>query len=90
MRSIRLSKKDEQELERMAEQESMTVSDVIRDMIRKRRNGLILVEALREIKTMVQRLEPIRGGNGPVDDIAEIKRIVTLIARAMPAIAKHV
>ncbi len=88
--SVRLSREDKAMLEELAEKNGMTISEIIRDMIRTGYERQFVAEALREIRTAAGILAAHRGGNGHGEDIAEIRRIVTLIARAMPAVAKHV
>jgi len=44
----------------------------------------------KEIKIVVGGLAVHKGGNGNNEDTAEIRRIVTLIARAMPSVARQV
>jgi predicted DNA-binding ribbon-helix-helix protein len=86
--TIRLSREDEKKLEEITDQHGMTISDLIRDLIRNGYERQALTETLREIRTIAGSLAA--GGNGKSEDIAEILRIVTLIAKAMPSVAKHV
>jgi predicted DNA-binding ribbon-helix-helix protein len=88
--TIRLSREDGKKLEEITDQHGMTISDLIRDLIRNGYERQALTEALREIRTIAGGLAAHRGGIGKSEDIAEIRRIVTLIAKAMPSVAKHV
>jgi hypothetical protein len=86
---VKLTDEEKRNLEELAGNRGMTVSDVIRDMIRNDDSRRTLTEALQEIKTLVGNLAAQRGSSND-KDIAEIRRIVTLIARAMPSVARHV
>jgi predicted DNA-binding protein len=88
--SLRLSREDKARLEEMAEKSGMTMSEVIREMIRTGYERQAASEALREIRTLAGRLAEHKDGKNHGEDIAEIRRIVTLIARAMPSVAKHI
>ena len=98
-KSFRISKGDRERLEEMAEQRGMTSSDLMRDMIRQgyQNQALITIfDGLRKqhSQEFAQISEEVRslqnGGVGGSQDLTEIRRIVTLIALAMPAVAKHV
>lgn len=88
--TIRLSREDGKKLEEITDQHGMTISDLIRDLIRNGYERQALTEALREIGTIAGDLAAHRGMTGKSEDIAEIRRIVTLIAKAMPSVARHV
>ena len=88
--TFRLSREDKAKLKEMAEKAGMTVSEIMRDMIRKGNENRAVYGALEEIRALVKNLAVHNGGTGHNKDLAEIRRIVTLMARAMPAVAKHV
>ena len=88
--SVRLSYEDKAKLKELAEKSGMTISEIIREMIRNGYERQALTEALRDIRAIAGGLAAHKGGSGKSEDIAEIRRIVTLIARAMPSVAKHV
>jgi predicted transcriptional regulator len=87
---VKVTDKDKRKLEELAESSGMTVSEVIRDMIRTGYERQAAADALREIRTLAGRLAEHKDGKNHGEDIAEIRRIVTLIARAMPSVAKHI
>jgi hypothetical protein len=86
---VKVTDEEKRKIEELAGNRGMTVSDLIRDMIRNDDNRRGLDEALQEIKAIVGKLAAHQGGSN-VKDIAEIRRIVTLMARAMPAVAKQI
>jgi len=86
--SVRLSPEDKAKLEELAEKSGMTISEIIREMIRNGYERQAVTNALQEIRAIAGSLAA--GGNGKGEDVAEIRRIVTLIAKAMPSVAKHV
>ncbi len=86
---VKLTDEEKRKIEELAGKRGMTVSDFIRDMIRNDDGRRTFTETLQEIKTIVGNLAVHHGG-GNGKDIAEIRRIVTLMARAMPAVARHV
>ncbi len=86
---VKLTDEEKRKIEELAGKRGMTVSDFIRDMIRNDDGRRTFTETLQEIKTIVGNLAVHHGG-GNDKDIAEIRRIVTLMARAMPAVARHV
>ncbi|MHB8843329.1 MAG: ribbon-helix-helix protein, CopG family [Nitrospirota bacterium] len=88
--TIRLSREDGNKLEEITDQHGMTISDLIRDLIRNGYERQTLTEALRDIRAIAGGMAANKGMTGKSEDIAEILRIVTLIARAMPSVAKHV
>ena len=93
-------------LMQQAEANGCTISDVARNIMTEHIRVEDLLRALHEIRKslsheIAQLREEIntltanfatikRGTGGNNGDIDEIRRIVTLIARAMPAVAKHV
>jgi hypothetical protein len=68
----------------------MTVSDIIREMIRTGYERHAVADALQELRSAAGKMADHKGGNAHAEDITEIRRIVTLIAKAMPSVAKHV
>lgn len=98
-KSFRISERDRERLEELAEQRGITTSDLMRDMIRQGYQNQALITILDGIRKqhseeIVQLREEFRflqkGGVGGSEDLTEIRRIVTLMALAMPAVAKHV
>ena len=87
--SVRLSHEDTQKLEEMAGRRGITASDLVRDMIRAGYDHQAVTETLKEIKVVIDSLGPHKGKNNDSGDIAEIRRIVTLIGMAMPSVAKQ-
>ncbi len=82
---VRMTDDEKRKLEKMAEVSGMTISDLIRDLIRNDHQRQSILEALDQLKLVAGTVSsPRRGSN---EDISEIRRIVTLIARAMPAVA---
>ena len=88
--SVRLSREDKARLKDLAEKNNMTVSEIIRDMIRNGDKQNAVASALQDVRAVVGKLAAHKGGNGNDEDIGEIRRIVTLIARAMPSVARQV
>ncbi len=88
--TFRLSREDKAKLRAMADKAGMTVSEIMRDMIRSGNENRSVHAALEEIRALVKNMTVQKGGTGHNEDLAEIRRIVTLMARAMPAVAKHV
>ncbi len=88
--SVRLSKADEQRLEELAEKRGMTLSDLVRDMIRTGYDRQAVYEALKEVKTAAARLAAHEQSRGGREDVAEIRRIVTLIGKSMPSVSKQI
>lgn len=88
--TIRLSREDGQKLDAIADQRGMSVSDVVRDMIRNSHEQQAVTGALKEIRLAINGLAAQRRENSGGEGIVEIRRVVTLIAKAMPSIAKHV
>ncbi len=88
--SVRLSQADEQKLEELAEKRGMTPSDLVRDMIRTGSDRESVLDALKELRDEAAGLAAGKRSSSGSEDIAEIRRIVTLIGKAMPAIARKV
>lgn len=88
--TVRLSKEENRMLKEMSEKAGMTDSDSIRDMIRASYERHSVADALREIRAAISKVAAQKNGDGSSEDLAEIKRIVTLIGMAMPSVAKHI
>ena len=87
---VKMTADEKQKLEKMAERRGMTISDLVRDMIRNDHQRQTISEALDQLKSVAGTISSQRAVNGNNEDISEIRRIVTLIARAMPSVAKHI
>jgi hypothetical protein len=87
---VKMTTDEKKKLEKMAERNGMTISDLIRDMIINDHQLQSISEVLDQLKSVAGTISSQRAGNRPNEDIAEIRRIVTLMAMAMPAVAKHV
>jgi predicted DNA-binding protein len=83
---IRLRDQDKQKLDELEARLGKNTTEVIRDLIQAGYEREAQNKILSEIRVV---LANIAGQKMPVD-IAEIKRIVTLIGRAMPAISKYI
>lgn len=92
-------------LMQQAEAEGSTISDVARNIMTEQVRVDDLLRALQEtrkghsqeiaqlreeIKTLMANFTTIKRGSVSNDDNAEIRRIVTLIAMAMPSVARRV
>jgi predicted DNA-binding protein len=88
--TIRLSREDGQKLDAIADQRGMTISDLVRELIRNGYERHAASVILEEIKAAIKSMAAQKGGNGSSEDLTEIRRIVTLIAMAMPAVARSV
>ena len=98
-KSFRISERDRERLEELAEQRGITTSDLMRDMIRQGYQHQALISILDGVRKqhsqeIAQFREEVlslqKGGVGGSQDLTEIRHIVTLMALAMPAVAKHV
>ncbi len=89
-KSFRLSKEDRQKLEEIAERRGMSTSELMREMIRNGYDKHAFSVALEEIRAAINGIAAQKGDSPGNEDLAEIRRIVTLIAMAMPSVAKHV
>ncbi len=87
---VKMTNEEKQKLHKLAEKSGMTISDWIRNMIRNDHERQTMSEALDQLKLVAGTMSSQRGGSGNGQDISEIRRIVTLMARAMPSVAKHV
>jgi predicted DNA-binding protein len=89
-KSFRLSNEDSQKLEELTARRGMNASEIIRELIRNGYERHAASVTLDEIKATIKSMAAQKGGSGSSEDLTEIRRIVTLIAMAMPAVAKHV
>ncbi len=87
---VKMTTDEKKKLMKMAERNGMTISDLIRDMIMNDHQLQSISEVLEQLKMVAGTISSGRAGKLPNEDISEIRRIVTLIAMAMPAVAKHV
>lgn len=87
--TIRLSREDGQKLDAIADQYGMTISDLVRELIRNGYERHTSSVTLEEIKAAINSMAAQKGGNSSSEDLAEIRRIVTLIAMAMPSVARQ-
>ena len=77
-------------LMQQAEAEGCTISDVARNIITQHVRNENILAALREMRRgLSQEIAQVRGGGAGIEDLVEVRRIVTLIAMAMPAVAKR-
>ncbi len=87
---VKMTNDEKQKLHELAEKSGMTISDWIRSMIRNNHQRHSISEAVAQLKLVTGTLSPQRGGTVSSEDIAEIRRIVTLIGMAMPSVSKHI
>ena len=87
---VKMTNDEKQKLHKLAEKSGMTISDWIRDTIRNDHQRQTISEALDQLKLVAGDVSSQGGGSGNREDITEIRRIVTLIARAMPSVARNV
>lgn len=92
--SVRLSDEEYRNLERLAKElGGATVSDVMRDMLCAHYTRLSVATAIAELRSdivgAIKDQSGQKNGNGKNGDLAEVQRIVTIIARTMPAAAKQ-
>ncbi len=87
---VKMTNEEKHKLHKLAEKSGMTISDWIREMIRNDHQRQTISEALDQLKSVAGAVSSQGGGNRNSVDISEIRRIVTLIARAMPSVARHV
>ena len=81
--TVRLSEEEYENLEKLAAQRGATISEVIRNM-------LYASKTLSDMRDELRGLLLKKIGESNYEEIAEIKRIVTLIGRAMPAVARSI
>ncbi len=87
---VKMTNDEKQKLHELAEKSGMTISDWIRSVIRNDHQRQSISEIIDQLKLVTGTLSPQRGGTVSSEDIAEIRRIVTLIGMAMPSVAKHI
>jgi hypothetical protein len=83
-----LSKEENRMLAEMVEKAGGSVSDVVREMIRKGYEWHSIVDALREIRSRINAIAA-ENGNGNSETLQYVKKVVTMIGMAMPSVAKH-
>ena len=102
-KSFRLSNEEREKLEEMANHRGMTVSDLIRDMIRQGHQQHMLTAVLEDLrKQHSQEIAQLRaeGGNQDLTEIkrllsaidkrtSEQQRIITLLGQASPFVSKQ-
>lgn len=82
---VKMTNDEKQKLHELAEKSGMTISDWIRSMIRNDHHRQSISDILDQLKLAAGTVPSQKGGSNA--DILEIRRIVTLIARAMPSVA---
>ncbi len=87
---VKMTNDEKQMLHKLAEKSGMTISDWIRNMVRNDHERQSISEAIDQLKLVTGTISSQRGGTVSSEDIAEIRRIVTLIGRAMPSVAKNI
>ncbi len=83
---IRLREEDRKRLEELTARLGKNTTEVIRDLIQADYDRQAVSDTLKEIKAVLTNIAAQKTTSA---DVAEIKRIVTLIGRAMPAVSKH-
>jgi NifU-like protein involved in Fe-S cluster formation len=74
-----------------AEADGCTISDVARNIITEQVRNEDILRALQEMrKSLSKEIAQLRGGSVGIEDLVEVRRIVTLIAMAMPSVAKRI
>jgi hypothetical protein len=81
--SFRLTQEDRKKLDAMAEKKSMTVSELIRDMIRNSYEQLAVSDATQKLDKLSNDLAKLQ------KDAARTLQIVTLLGEASPFVSKH-
>ena len=84
---IRLREEDRIKLEEMTNVQGKNTTEVIRDLIQIGYDRQAVSSTLKEIQAV---LDTIAGQNSATTELAEIKRVVLLIGKAMPAVSKHI
>ncbi len=88
---FRVSEDLHKNLMQMAEADGCTISDVARNIITEHVRNEDILRALQEMRRgILQEIARVRGDSVGNGDLVEVRRIVTLIAMAMPSVAKHV
>jgi predicted DNA-binding protein len=83
---IRLRDEDKQKLDELEARLGKNTTEVVRDLIQIGYDRQTLNKMLTEVRTALANIS----GQKAAADIAEIRRIVTLIGRAMPAVSKYI
>ncbi len=83
---IRLREEDRKRLEELTARLGKNTTEVIRDLIQAGYDRQAVSVTLKEIEAVLTNIAAQKPASA---DVAEIKRIVTLIGRAMPAVSKH-
>lgn len=83
---IRLRDQDKQKLDELEARLGKNTTDVIRDLIQVGYDRQALNKTLTEVRAALANI----AGQKAATDIAEIRRIVTLIGRAMPSVSKYI
>ncbi len=83
---VRLREEDKKKLEEMSDKLGKNTTEIIRELIQTGYDRQYLTDTLNEIKTVIATM----ADRETVADIAEIKRVVMLIGKAMPAVSKHI
>jgi hypothetical protein len=78
-----LTHEDRKKLDAMAEKKSMTVSELIRDMIRNSYEQLAVSDATQKLDKLSNDLAKLQ------KDAARTLQIVTLLGEASPFVSKH-
>jgi hypothetical protein len=78
-----LTQEDRKKLDAMAEKKSMTVSELIRDMIRNSYEQLAVSDATQKLDKLSNDLAKLQ------KDAARTLQIVTLLGEASPFVSKH-
>ncbi len=87
---VKMTNDEKQKLHELAEKSGMTISDWIRSMIRNDHQRQSISEVVDQFKLVAGAVSSFKDGNVSSKDIAEIRRIVTLIGMAMPSVSKHI
>ncbi len=81
--SFRLTPEDKKKLDAMAEKKGMTISELIRDMIRNGYEQQAISEGTQKIHVLSNDIKNIH------NDVARTLQIVTLLGQASPYVSKH-
>jgi hypothetical protein len=86
---VKMTDDEKRKLEKMAEVSGMTISDLIRDLIRNDHVRRSILEALDQLKSVAGTVSSPKVEKVSQEDISEIRRIVTLIGMAMPSVSRQ-
>jgi predicted transcriptional regulator len=81
--SFRLTQEDKKKLDAMAEKKGMTVSELIRDMIRNGYEQLAVSDATQKIDKLSNDVAKLQ------KDVARTLQIVTLLGQASPFVSRQ-